>query len=337
MATSRGLYLRVGILILAGIALGIGFLLFLTAGRISATSTTFETYLRESVTGLEVGAPVRFRGVQLGRVSEIGLVISEYPPENNGPVESAFQRVFVRFAIDVKKIGANADLQKGVEQGLRVRLASQGITGVAYLELDFTDPSRFPVGPLPWQPRYAVVPSMPSTVAQVQNAAEAILQRIERAPIEGILTDVQGLIADLRAQVKPEGDVAETMREAAATLRTLRETLVAADIPGAVAELRGVAGDARNLVNSREVKTALSNTAAAAEGLRTSMARLPQAIASLEATVRAARNVTTDTNADLTPILRDLRATTSNLRDTTEALRRSPSQAIFGAPPPASR
>ena len=38
---------------------------------------------------------------------------------------------------------------------------------------------------------------------------------------------------------------------------------------------------------------------------------------------------------ELAPIIRDLRAAVGNLRDTTEQLRRYPSQAIFGAPPPA--
>ena len=48
----------------------------------------------------------------------------------------------------------------------------------------------------------------------------------------------------------------------------------------------------------------------------------------------SARGTTTDVKAELAPILRDLRATAGNLRDTTELLRRAPSQAIFGAPPP---
>ena len=51
--------------------------------------------------------------------------------------------------------------------------------------------------------------------------------------------------------------------------------------------------------------------------------------------MRTARGATTDLQAELAPILRDLRAAVGNLRDTTEQLRRYPSQAIFGAPPPA--
>ncbi|MFC7608691.1 MlaD family protein [Teichococcus aestuarii] len=67
MASSSSLYVRVGALILVGLALGLGFLLFLTGGGFGRQSIVFETYLQESVTGLEVGAPVRYRGVQIGR------------------------------------------------------------------------------------------------------------------------------------------------------------------------------------------------------------------------------------------------------------------------------
>ena len=56
---------------------------------------------------------------------------------------------------------------------------------------------------------------------------------------------------------------------------------------------------------------------------------------SLDASLRSARSATTDIQAELAPILRDLRAAVGNLREMTEQLRRYPSQAIFGAPPPA--
>ena len=64
------------------------------------------------------------------------------------------------------------------------------------------------------------------------------------------------------------------------------------------------------------------------------IARLPAVIQTLELALRSIRGTTTDAQADLGPLLRDLRATVASLRDTAEALRRSPSQSLFGAPPP---
>lgn len=327
MTASTSLYARVGALILVALALGFGFVIFLTSGRSSGDLTTYETYLEESVQGLEVGAPVRYRGVRVGRVSEIGLVAVAYPPSGERVMPQAYQRVLVRFGIDQSRVGEFTDIDLSIQQGLRVRLSSQGITGVAYLELDFADPDRFPIPAFPWQARYPIMPSMPSTVAQVQNAAENILRRIETAPLEDLLANVMGLVTDIRSQVKPDGDATQTMREAAQTLTALREQIEKAD-------LAGLSADARALMGGPDTKAMLQNTAAAAAELRTGLARLPAAINSLEVAVRAARAATTDANADLTPILRDLRTTAANLRDVTETMRRSPSQTIFGAPPP---
>ena len=73
MAQAGGTYFRVGLLILVGLGLGVGFVLFLTANRPGQESTIVETYLRESVTGLATGAPVRFRGVPVGTITQIAI------------------------------------------------------------------------------------------------------------------------------------------------------------------------------------------------------------------------------------------------------------------------
>jgi paraquat-inducible protein B len=334
MPQARALYLRVGTLVLAGLVLGIGFVLFLTANRLDSSNRQFETYIRESVQGLEVGAAVRYRGVNIGRISEIGLVSAEYRRPQGDPFGAAFQLVYVRFAVDNARIGETPNVEEAIRLGLRVRIAAQGITGVNYLELDFVDPARFPPRTVPWEPRYTYVPAIPSTVAQVQSAAEQLLQRLQEVDLPALLDNVIGVIADIRGQVK-DGDLAITLREAAELMRVLRAAAQEADVPGTTAELRGIAADARKLLASREVAQALANTAAATADLRAIAARLPGSVNHLDASLRTARTVTTDVQAELAPILRDLRAAVSNLRDTTEQLRRYPSQAIFGAPPPA--
>ena len=72
-----GIYLRVGLLILGGLALLVAMIWFLGGARISS-GTLYESYFSELVQGLEVGAAVKYRGVTIGRVSEIGLVSAAY-------------------------------------------------------------------------------------------------------------------------------------------------------------------------------------------------------------------------------------------------------------------
>ncbi|MGX9966838.1 MlaD family protein [Roseomonas sp. F4] len=336
MASSKTLYARVGALVIVGIVLAIGFVLFLAGGRGLQATQVFESYFDESVQGLDVGAPVRYRGVAIGRVTQIGLVAAEYPRPEGISYSAGFQRVFLRFALDLTQVGETPDLEEAVRRGLRARITAQGITGVNYLELDFVQAQRFPAIAPPWQPRYAVIPGIPSTVAQVTNAAEALMQRLADIPVDQITQDVAGLLSNLNRQTG-DGDLAQILREAATTMALLRQAVQDGDLAGAVAEFRAAATDARAVLGGPEIRSAMANAAGAAAELRRVAQRLPGAVEGMERTMRAARETTVDVQAELLPILIDLRATTANLRATAEQLRSSPSQLLFGAPPTPDR
>lgn len=338
--TSRPLYLRVGTLVVVGVALAIGFVLFLTSGRLRGEHQVFETYLRESVAGLDVGAPVRFRGVPIGRVTELGLVSVVYHSEVRRAHESAYRLVLVRFAVDPERYGV-ASVENAVLAGLRVRVATTGVTGLSYLEVDFVEPTRFPPLEVPWQPRYPVIPSVPSTITQVTSAAERLMTRLADLDIDALIEAATGLLADLRRQVGEQGDLGMTLHEAAAAMAALRQAIEGAEFADTLRDIRGAANSigaagesAQALLGGPEMSGTVASIGQAAADLRTAIARLPAVIQSLELAVRSVRGTTSDAQADLGPLLRDLRATVASLRDTAEALRRSPSQSLFGAPPP---
>jgi paraquat-inducible protein B len=327
------LYLRVGILVVMGALLAAGFVIFLAANRGSGPVQMFETYSRESVQGLDVGAPVRYRGVPIGRVTEIGLVSSAYRRPEGVAHTEAFQLVLIRFAVDATAIGEVPSIPEAIRLGLRARISAQGITGVNYLELDFVNPERFPVPPIPWTPRYTVVPSIPSTVAQVRGAAETLVERLSQVPIEQMANDLAALFSGLSRQAN-EGDLAATLRQTAQIAAQLNALLQSGALEGLLADARGAADQARGLAAAPELRQAIANVSAAAVELRRATQRLPATIEGVDRTLRTARDTTSDIQSELVPILADLRATTASLRATAEALRGSPSQTIFGAPPP---
>jgi paraquat-inducible protein B len=320
------LFLRVGMLALSAIALAVGFILYLTAGQFGAKSDYFETYVGESIVGLDVGAAVRYRGVQIGRVTEISLAAAIYDVPQARSNRYAMQLVVIRFAVERTRVARIASLEDMIAGGLRARIASQGITGVTYLEIDILDPARYPPIQVPWTPRYEHIPAVPSTITQVTSAAEQILRRLEALDIEALVNNAAGLMGDLRRQVS-DGEVAGMLREAGETVAELRAEIRKMRLEDTATELRSaisIMGEAgrstQELLSSREVRDAL--------------VRIPAAVAALEQTLRTARGATTDLQADLSPLMRDLRSSVANLRDTTEALRRNPSQTILGAPPP---
>lgn len=333
MPQSRRTQFSVGLLVLTGLVLAVGFVLFLTRDRVRAQDALFETYLRESVQGLEVGSAVRYRGVAIGRVTEIRLASSEYRRPEGQPFAGAFQLVVVRFAVALDRVGEIPSIGEAVAQGLRARLASQGITGVVYIELDFVDPTRTPIPTLPWTPRFDFIPATPSTVAQAQSTLELVMRQIEDVDIVAFVSNLDGLLTDLR-RVAQGVDVGPAMAELRELVQDVRNVVAASDVPGLMAELRTTTSATRGILQGEELRatlTALTETTAA---LQATSQRLPATITQIQATLRAARGTTTDLQAELAPILRDLRATTTNLRETTEALRRSPSQTLLGAPPP---
>jgi ABC-type transporter Mla subunit MlaD len=331
----RGVYLRVGLLIVGGIALMAGLIWFLAGARITQ-GKLFESYFSESVQGLEVGAAVRYRGVTIGRVTALGLVNAEYGGGGQS-VEIArqtYRLVFVRFELDTTRIGPVPDTQASVALGLRVRLASQGITGLSYLELDFVDPAHYPAQVVPWQPVAQYIPSMPSTFTQVQDAAQHVLAKLNSVDFDGLAAQLNALLTELRDNFA-HGDVHATLVEAAELFRAINSSLRAADLPTLTADIRESSIALRNTLQGPQMEKLLSNAGLAADRLASATSRLPALIESVQATAQRAGTGTADVERGLIPLLRDMQITAQNLRDISESLRGYPGQ-VFSQPPPRS-
>ncbi len=332
MTRESAAYLRIGLLLLLGLAIGVGLVAFLGGQRISQ-GARFETYFRESVQGLDVGAPVKYRGVTLGRVTAVGLANAEYGAAEGVHEDSrSYRLVFVRGEIDRTKIGPAIDTAAAVRQGLRARLAVQGLTGLSYLELDFVDPDRFPAAQVPWTPKAEFIPSMPSTLSQAQDAAQRVLGRLSDVDFKALATSLQRLVDDVDHEVT-QGSAQIALRQISDFLKSLKGTVAQADLPGLTAELRHTSAALRTLVEGDDARQMLASGALAAERLARVAAQLPPVIAALQATVRRAEMGTADVQQAMAPLLRDLQVTVENLRETSDLLRRAPAQALFGQPP----
>jgi ABC-type transporter Mla subunit MlaD len=334
MMRVSAVYLRVGLLIIGGAALLVALIWFLAGGEIKH-GKLFESYFSESVQGLEVGAPVKFRGVTIGRVTDIGLVSAEYG--GSQPIDigrQIYRLVFVRYEVDTTRMGKVPDTAEAVGLGLRIRLASQGITGLSYLELDFVDPAHYPALDVPWQPTAQYIPSMPSTFLQVQDAAQQVLAKLNAVDIAKLANQLSTLLTDAQADLA-SGDVHTMLANAATMLRTIDEAVRAADLPALTADIRHTSSALHDTLQGEQLQNLLTNAGLAADRFATAAARLPALIASVQATAQRAGSSTADIEQGLIPLLRDMQATAQNLREMSESLRRYPGQ-VFGSPPPRS-
>jgi ABC-type transporter Mla subunit MlaD len=329
----RGTFLRVGLLVLIGITALVALVVFFSGSRIRE-GHNFETYFSESVQGLEVGAPVKFRGVTLGQVTDISLVRAAYTGAAAHQTGTAvLALVIVRFRMDMSKIGERVPIETTIRNGLRARLASQGISGVSYIELDFQSPELHPPLAIPWEPLDTYIPSVPSTLIQVQDAAQELLQKLNEVDLAGLVTGLNRLIDDLRGDLA-HGDVHALLAQTTQSLLDLDDAVKAANLPAVSAQAQQALKAAITIADGRQTRELIGNANQAVAKLAAAVAQLPPLIAALQATAHRADNSAADVQQSLTPVLRDLQVTLGNLRDTSAELRRDPGQVLFGGPPP---
>ncbi len=323
----RALYLRVGALLAFSAALLIGLVLMLTGDRWH-TGHAYETYFRESVEGLDVGAPVKYRGVTLGHVTNIGLVSAVYGATADEQVmDPTYRLIVVRFKIDPRRVGKLPDTETAVKTGLRAKLANQGLTGVMFLEMDFLPPNQYPVQAVPWTPLDDYVPSVPSTFAQLQDTVMQVLNRLEKIDAATLVRHLDDLIEDLRQDLAKGGDVHAVLAQARTTIADVQARVDAADVPALSADLRRTSEAITQLAQGGPTRDLVAQTRAA-------VARLPKLIDSLTQTANRADGGLADIEAQLMPILRDVRAAAANLREMTDEIRRDPGSVLLDAPPP---
>ena len=136
--SAKANYFKIGIFVISAAIIAIIAIVALGVGTFFQKKLMVETYIDGSVQGLDVGSPFKLRGVKMGNVQEITFVGSEYKFDTDSREYFTYgQRVLVKVAIeprhDVTEKEQRQFIERMIAKGLRVRLAAQGITGVAYL------------------------------------------------------------------------------------------------------------------------------------------------------------------------------------------------------------
>lgn len=328
----RGTYLRVGFLIVVGLAIGIALAWFLGGARIN-NGTEFETYFSEPVQGLQKGSNVNYRGVTVGRVVQIGVAAAEYGSKDKTIDNPLYRMVYVRFLVDTAKIGPLPGIQDAIQLGLRARLDSQLITGVSYIDLDFVSPQGHPPLPVPWMPRAAYIPSVPSTFAQVRNAGQELLAKLDKVDVAKFVATLTDLSERLDGELE-NGDLHRVLVATDALMTNADKAVTAADLPKLVDNLRQTSDALRAVAENPELSKMLSNGAMATDRLAELTAKMGPLVTALQNVVRQIANGTAPLQTSLAPLLRNMQAVSENLRELSSSLRQYPAQLLSGPPPP---
>jgi paraquat-inducible protein B len=286
-----------------------------------------ETYINEAVNGLEVGSAVKYRGVRVGSVSEIGFVAGKYGKHAEG-----YRYVYVLCTLDKDLFGtmgpksAREQAEDEVARGLRARTISQGLTGQLFLGLDYVDADRNQPLPIDWEPASIYIPAAPSTLSRVEQAVLGIsntLEGLEQAELPEAVKSFRRF-ADSASQFLDSTDpkvvgpkLAATLDQTKALLMRINELLAdpaaATLVPEAARTLAGVrklvdaAGpDTVQLVkDARETTASLKASAKALEKFLANpetgrqLAEMPGAMQQARETVSELRSAARRLNAVL--------------------------------------
>ncbi len=132
------------------------------------------TYTKEDVSGLDVSSPVRYRGVSVGRVTDIRV------DPRAEPVEIDFEVFLDRLntvGFSAERIRKIIDL-RGTFPNLRAQVIGNLVTGEAYLLLDVPHNPPPPIS-LGFTPTRPYIPSVPRPLAAMQDRLPAVLERAE--------------------------------------------------------------------------------------------------------------------------------------------------------------
>ena len=129
-------YRKLALFVLAALLLGVAAGVIFGVLRRGQTAVRLETYFSRSVQGLDIGAPVKYRGVQIGRVKRIAFTGNRY--EADVPVNERKNYVYVEMVLLSGAVGENPQeaercAQGMVSQGFRTPLKSAGLRVAAPL------------------------------------------------------------------------------------------------------------------------------------------------------------------------------------------------------------
>lgn len=310
----------VGAFVLGAVGLILVAVVLLKGGLFRKTHEFVVYFGGGGINGLRVGAPVKFKGVEIGEVKRIRLRLEqEVNPQNN--MLTAEVRIPVIIELDEEKIvshgGTTIDLSDPhtipnlIHEGLRAQLGSDSfVTGLMYVALDIEPKTPIQMVAPPGSPLQEI-PAIPTTLEQAQAVAVRIFERLDKVDLNAVITQMTAMLESVR-EITASPALKEVIANSEKTREQLNHTLA-----GAQQTLSTANGQIPPLSEALQ-KTSVSADAAAKQ------ARLTLG------TVQTTIEPNSPVNYQVLQTLQDVSAAAHSIKELADYLQRNPSAIVRG-------
>jgi paraquat-inducible protein B len=294
----------IGAFVLGAMAIAVTGIVLFGSLTIFSKVYRFILYFDDSVDGLVVGAPVKFKGVQIGSVEQILLSPTD---------QYAQPRIAVIIGLDetrIKALGGHAagftaeQVREAIDRGLRASLASQSLlTGLLFVSLNY-EAGAGPPQMVGDNSEYLEIPTVPSRVEQVAQTANDIFKKLQALDWDGLFTSISETMDGLRNLVadRQTQDVTRQLNETLESVRNLSKRLDAKVDPLAVS-VQDLAKD-----------------------MRATLGKIDGTVTQLHGILEEDSPLT----YDLSRSINELELAARSIRELANSLDHNPSQLIFG-------
>ena len=297
----------IGIFIIGAVALAVAGVIIFGSGRFFKKANLYVIYFSGSVKGLQVGAPVSFRGTITGEVKEI-ITVFDY--------SDLSLLIPVIIELDLTKFAVIASEQKRdhldllIEKGLRGRLEIQSlVTGQLLIDFDFYPDSPANLLAKNLSELNLDFKELPSIEGDIQK----LIKKIEDLPIDKIANEAYGLIVDFRQLIKSP-DISESFATLHKALKNADKFIKHLDeqVDPLATNTLGAIEDARLLVKNTDQRTQ-----PAIKSIRTAAEEAILSLRQAKKTLKTADGVM----AEQSPLRRDVADSLNEIADAARAVR----------------
>jgi phospholipid/cholesterol/gamma-HCH transport system substrate-binding protein len=328
MATLKTKF-SVGLFLICGMAIVIFGIIWLGMSNYLEKGRLYVAYFDESVQGLDVDSPVKYRGVRIGRIHSIGV------------------------APDDRLIEVVMKIESGIQpdenpKNLIATLKSVGITGLMFIELEHrTSQSVNAPAPLSFKPAYPVIPTRPSEISKFFKGIEDVFKMFRALDAATISNQVIMALKKINKTID-EAQLTALVSDLRTTIQNLQQMLKPGKLDRLLTSVEGTSDGVKQVAANAdagisEIRTTVSHLDQVIQGsggdLQQTTADLKAAALEARQAMQHAADLLQNTDQKVDTLQRQALVTLSRIEQATDSLTRfldhlanQPSQVLFSAP-----